>query len=133
MRKPEYRQRGSNPEPSDHVSSTLTTAPPRHDRYIDRFASAPKYSVTLARMRRNSTSHPPPASHLAINLFELARSGGGRAYALVVPTCVSKVGLRQNREWLVGGLELGVAVTRSGWPRTSMGGCSSYQEDDCAK
>ena len=24
---------GSNPEPSDHVSSTLTTTPPRHDRY----------------------------------------------------------------------------------------------------
>ena len=28
---------------------------------------------------------------------------------------------------------LGVAVTRSGWPRTSMGGCSSYQEHDCAR
>ena len=27
---------------------------------------------------------------------------------------VSRAGLRQNHEWLVGGLELGVAVTRSG-------------------
>ena len=33
---------------------------------------------------------------------------------------VSRAGLRQNHEWLVGGLELGVAVTRSGWPRTAI-------------
>ena len=31
----------------DHVSSTLTTAPPRHD--VGRLDNAPKYSVTLAR------------------------------------------------------------------------------------
>ena len=33
---------------------------------------------------------------------------------------VSRAGLRQNHEWLVGGLELGVAVTRSGWSRTAI-------------
>ena len=64
----------------------------------------------------------------------------GRAYALAVciksgiapePRVVGG-GLRtgcsgyqervaQNREWLAGGLELGVSVTRSGWPRTPIG------------
>ena len=47
MRKTEGRHRDSNPEPSDHMSSTLTIAPPRHDRF-GRLDSAPKYSVTLA-------------------------------------------------------------------------------------
>ena len=51
MRKPEGRHRDSNPEPSDHVPSTLTTALSRHDPF-GRLDSAPKYSVTLAaRMR----------------------------------------------------------------------------------
>ena len=71
MRKTEGRHRDSNPEPSDHVSSTLTIAPPRHDRF-GRLDSAPKYSVTLAARMR-----PPTA--LAIN----SRPARG-AYALAI-------------------------------------------------
>ena len=47
MRKPEGRHRDSNPEPSNHVSSALTTALSRHDRFR-RLDSDPKYSVTFA-------------------------------------------------------------------------------------
>ena len=47
MRKPEGRHRDSNPEPSNHVSSALTTALSRHDRF-GRLDSDPKYSVTFA-------------------------------------------------------------------------------------
>ena len=71
MRKTEGRHRDSNPEPSDHVSSTLTIAPPRHDRF-GRLDSAPKYSVTLAARMR-----PPTA--LAIN-----SRPPWRAYALAI-------------------------------------------------
>ena len=65
MRKPERRHRDSNPEPSDHMPSTLTTALSRHDRF-GRLASAPKYSVTLARMQHynQSTFLPTPARTL---------------------------------------------------------------------
>ena len=59
MRKTEGRHRDSNPEPSDHMSSTLTIAPPRHDRY-GRLDSAPKYSVTLARMRHYNRRFSQP-------------------------------------------------------------------------
>ena len=77
---------------------------------------------------------------IIIGLLQVARQGVGRAYALAVciksgiapePPVVGG-GLRtgcsgyqervaQNRDWLAGGLELGVAVTRSGWPRTPIG------------
>ena len=59
MRKTEGRHRDSNPEPSDHVSSTLIIAPPRHDLF-GRLDSAPRHSVTLA-----ARMQPPTA--LAIN------------------------------------------------------------------
>ena len=102
MRKTEGRHRDSNPEPSDHVPSTLTIAPPKHDR-CGRLDSAPKYSVTLAaRMRPPPSAFLPPPRVRWLYSSRPVR-GVGRAYALVVPTCVSRAGLRQNHEWLVGG------------------------------
>ena len=85
MRKPEGRHRDSNPEPSDHVSSTLTTALSRHDRcrrwrrVCDRSVSPTALAINSRPARGVERAYMAPGSGMSyICISEMGAAIGSR-------------------------------------------------------